>query len=284
MTARAKEADGKVIFRRVEVLLGEARRRETIRMDEEIWATVVIGETYLIGYTRLRRPPRTHGIYEIDPAGARLLIAPAVGSMLLADTAPLRVLILPPADDEEPAARARLEVVFAALEGEPDVAARFAAAELLFGSALQQVFGEADIAQFSAVITRAASDPQLQDLLLKACVPLAGLAGGEWLAAISRQVLAAHGTKIDFASYVPAVLESAAKALAVVGQGDDASALEPHLRSTHPGVAKAVIASLDALDPAAARRAAAAAVATADLPSENRRVLERYLGGAKAGS
>lgn len=281
---RGESADAQTIFRRLETLYGKAPRRLVVRMDAQTRRSVHAGTSYLLVYSALQRVPRTRGVFEPDPGGPRLLEAPAVGPLLLADSADLRLLVLPPVAQTPQAARARLDAVLRVLATAEPRSARFAAAELLFRRDLRAAVGVADIEPLAAAIERADIDPQLQDLLLRAAEPLGGIAGGVWLLRASKRVLANHDLRPAFASYVPSLLEAAAAALATVGSGEDAAVLVRHLRSQHPGVAKAALRSLDALDPAAARRAATAALDARDLPSENRQVLERYLGGAAAGT
>ncbi len=271
----------KVRFKRVARLHGDAKRRETLRVSDEAYATLMVGETYVIAFTRLRRPPRTHGVYERDFEGPRVLEAPAVGPIVFADAEAMHRLVLRPKGDV--LASARLEDILDSIVAEDLPSARFAAAELIFGDQLRAAIGPAQIQRLAIAIDRAARDSQLQDLLLRSAIPIAA-EGGQWLAAASKRVLSSHSIEVDFSSFVPSLLQSAAKALAASGAVDDSQALAVHLRSRHPGVAKAALVAMRQLDEIGARRSAREALEAPGLPTENRRVLERYLRQVESGA
>ena len=107
-----------------------------------------------------------------------------------------------------------------------------------------------------------------------------GILGTDRLARYSREVLDAHGARLELTSYDPLLVLTAARALGPVGSVEDLPRLDKHLYSNNTGVPKAVLPSMDTIDPEATAEAARLALTDEDLNPETRRVLDRYLSQA----
>ncbi|RMH21727.1 MAG: hypothetical protein D6696_05145 [Acidobacteria bacterium] len=276
--ARGVVDDGRAAFVRRQLLLGDRAEEEmppelVVRMGPEALAAIEIGRTYVLGYTRLRPAARQRRVYEEDPLGPSVVALPGVGDALLDDTPAIRRLVTTPAEGD----RRTLEAVLDQLARPGALSQRFAAAELLLRRELQELVTAADVKRLQAVLAAPELDPMAHDVLLRAAEPLAARFGGEWLAEDCRRVLKAHGTELDLHSFVPSLVLTAARILGKVGNRDDVPLLARHLLSNNPGVAKAALPSMAALDPVATGERVRELVARDDLLAETRRVLERYL-------
>jgi len=268
---------GRVAFERREVLLGEGvPERIEVRFEEEVPA-VEPGGRYVLGYQTLRRVADSRTLYEDDPEGPSVVRLPVLGDALLEDSPEIRRIVLSAAGDEKATARELLDAVVRQLPRPQVVSLRFVAAELLFRPELQELAGPKEVQVIRERLPTLASDPFSRDLLLQAASTFALVEGGGWLAEESRSVLSSYGTELDLSSGVPSLLVTAAKALAKTGKAADVPLLERHLFSNNPGVAKASLKAMDALDRTAAVAAVKKALAKDGLHAESRRALEAYL-------
>ena len=83
--------------------------------------------------------------------------------------------------------------------------------------------------------------------------------------------------ELDLISPHVSLLRTALQVLKVRGSAPDVEIIRPLLYSNSPGVAKAALAALDALDPGAAVAEGRKAIAGSNLHPETRRVLDVYL-------
>lgn len=268
---------GRVAFKRRAVLLGDGiPERIEVRFLEEVPA-VAPGERYVLGYQTLRRVAHSRTLYEVDPAGPSVVRLPVLGDALFEDTPEVRRIILSAAGEEKATARELLDAVVRQLEHPQVFSLRFVATELLFRPQLQDLVGPREVRVIRERLGALESDPLSRDLLLQAASTFPRVEGGGWLAEESRRVLSSYATELDLSSGVPSLLVTAAKALAKTGTAADLPLLENHLFSNNPGVAKASLKAMDALDRAAAVVAAKKALGQDGLHAESRRALEAYL-------
>ncbi len=280
--AREKLDDQRVVFERREVLLGEGIPEQmSVRVDEETFAVVTAGERYLLGYQILRQVARSRTLFEVDPEGPKAVQLPGMGDALLDDTPEMRRIILSAAAaegaEEKATTRELLDLVLTQVVRPQAYSVRFVAAELLLRPELQEIVTAKDVEVLRQRLRTLAPDPFSRDLLLRAASTVAEREGSAWLAEECRHVLASYGTELDLGSPVPALLVTAAKALGKTGTAKDLKLLEKYFFSNNPGVAKASLKAMDALDSVATLKAVRKALEGDGLHTESRRALEVYV-------
>jgi hypothetical protein len=276
--AHEKTEDGRVVFKRLEILMGDRQveDRLVVRMADESVNEVKAGARYILGFTTLRPVARHRGLFEPDPNGPSAVRIPGLGDALLDNTSEIRRIILASAE-EEPDLRKLLDAVLVQLARRSTNSLRFVTAELLLRPELQQRISPKDLAVVRKRLRSLAHDPFSRDLLLQAAGTLTERLGGGWLADECRNALGGYGTELDLSSPVPALLVTAARYLGANGAASDHLLLEKHLLSNNPGVTKAVLRAMDALDPKATEKAVRNALETNNLHPESRRALEVHL-------
>lgn len=103
-------ADGSALFLRLAALHGETPAEIGVRLDETSVSRIRVGESYVIGYTGLRRDRRRAPVFETD-GGPRIVQIAAVGPALFENSRPLRQLIRALARGAEPAEEELLEPI-----------------------------------------------------------------------------------------------------------------------------------------------------------------------------
>lgn len=269
---------GRAIVVPVAELHGETASELRVRIDRETLGRIEIGGKYVLGYTLLREDPRERSRdYEIDPAGPRIVDVPAVGPALFEDSAAVRRLVEAVEATEEPEARILLGAVVEQA-GRPDAPSRLLVlTELVLRPELTRAATATDLGVFRRLLEEGALAPQAKELLLRALAPRAG--GGElgWLRSVCLGIVSAHDRRLDLASSVPALLETALGVLAEVGRPEDAVSLAEHLHSNNPGVGLAALAAMRRLDAGAASRAASEALRKGDVHGDVAGRIERFL-------
>jgi len=273
-TAVERTEDQRILFKRRQTLHGESAKKIQVRMDEQTLTEVELGRTYILGYTLLQRLPQ---FYAPDPQGARLVMVPAVGEALLEDTPELRWLLRARGRPQEPEGRDVLEVILAQIQS-PDVPSRhFVLAELVLRPDLLNSLKEQDLEILRTTLESDQLDPLSNDYLLRALRPLGGRQDTTWLADGCRTVLESNPAELDLASFAPALVKVAAEILGDWGQPEDIPLLSRHLYSNNPGVGKAALKAMVALDPVQTRAQAEKALELGDLQPDVRQAVQQFL-------
>lgn len=268
--------EGDALFDRLTELHGETPERIRVRLGEESLARIAPGESYLLGYTVLRRDRRRAPVYELDPEGPRIVEVPAVGEALFEDSAALRRLVeVVEAGDPEP--RAVLDAVVAQLESPDPASRRLVLAELALRPELAEAIEASDLAVFRRLLESGELAPVAADYLLRALRPSIGSGELEWLRPVCLDIVGSHDRHLDLGSLVPALLETALEVLAEVGKAGDAERLVEHLYSNNPGVGREALGAIEALDAELAVRSAAEALETGGVHGDVAREISRLL-------
>ena len=144
--AEAGAEAGKVLFRQLEILHGEAPELFEVRLSEATGQQIVMGEDYFLGVTFLRKLLREKNTFEPDPMGPRAVAIPAVGEALLEDTPAVRVLVTPRKPDDPLGDRQRLDAILAQVPSSHEPTRRFVLAELVLRPNLVGLLDDEDMA------------------------------------------------------------------------------------------------------------------------------------------
>lgn len=122
--------DGRMVFRRLEKLGGDAEIPELIDLSvpEELRRIVLPGERYLIAYTVFRREAEQIRVARL---GAQLLVSPGLEPALLRDTAQNRAILAWQPGDDADATRKRLPELLAMLDARDPQQQNFALSEIV---------------------------------------------------------------------------------------------------------------------------------------------------------
>jgi hypothetical protein len=281
--ARDKTAPNGILFAINERLSGEAPEEVLLRTDEQTFADVQAGRSYIVAWTYLRGNRRVIGGWEVDPDGPSTVEVIGLGAVaVFEDTAELRFLFSPGAMEESATAGKQLDALLAQMQREDARSRGLVIAELYLRPDLTVIMGPPQVELLGQVLQDAALAPQYRDLLLQSALNLPPDLASPWLAEEFRRVIILHGTQYDLASFVPALIETAASGLQQAGAAADIDLLGMLLYANNPGVAKAALAAIDHFDPAAAAARAQQALERGWIHSETRLALQRYL--AQSGS
>ncbi len=275
---RAKMPPEHVRFSVREVLSGESPEVVTVRLRPAAFAEVCLGETYVLGYSTLRKNPLLRDVWEEDPDGPKAVRLPLAEDALLTDTAEVRRLLAAAGPQAQPADPARLLAdLLTQLQRPHGRTRRMAIFELFARPDLRAAIGAAELEVLEGAARSRKLAPEERDYLLKTWLLLPEARRGTGMVMASRGILDAFGPEVDLTSTVPTLLHTAIMVLERAGGPADLPRLARHLRSTNPSVAEKAHKTMDALDPAAALAAARRALAGDELHAQTRKLLEPYV-------
>lgn len=265
---------GRIVFQRKEVLSGTPLPPELIDVEAspEVIAQVKRGQRYLVGYSAFRRD-RHLGAMVANLQGPTLLVSIGLEPALFADSRFARDLLKRGSSPSERESARFREQLLKALEGRESSLRVLAAGELALDPGLRDRLGG------SERVIRVARDPRTPVAARMALLRMASTwpqqTGGWWKDAALEVV---ETTPVD--RYAPDASDTSALVLdafdALDQHGTDVAvdALARWLRSPSPALAERAALLLHKKSVAAEREAIRAALATQDLPTPTRRLLE----------
>lgn len=274
----AQIGDEDAVFVRLAELHGETPGEIRVRLGRMALERIEVGRRYLLGYTLLRRDRRRAPVFELDPAGPRIVQVPAVGEALFEDSPSVRKMIELVGTPGEMDEAALLGAIVSQAE-RPDTPTRLMVlVELVLRPELAESVGAAHMEAFRRLLEGGDLEPIATDCLLQALHPLARQGRAGWLRPVSVDLVRAHDRQLELASSVPAMLETSIRLLADVGEPEDAAVLVEHLYSNNPGVGRAAAWAMAALDPVLAKREAQRALEEGGIHPDVARALRRLSG------
>jgi len=259
-------------------LTGEAPDQVLLRTDEQTFADVVSGNSYIVAWTYMRRNRGVIGGWEEDPDGPSTVTVLGLGSTtLFEDTPEMRFLLTPVDEAESSDPGKQLDALLAQMLREDYRSRGLVITELLLREDLTEIMSESQAEVLKAVFQTPTLDPQHRDFLLRTASRLPQDLTAPWLGEEARRTIIQHGTQYDLRSFVPSLVLTAAETLAQSGEPADVPLLDILLYSNNPGVSKAALATMTHLDPEAARSLAEQAMKRGWIHSETRHAIDRYL-------
>jgi hypothetical protein len=261
-------------------LSGEAPDEVLLRTDEETIADVVVGRSYIVAWSYLRRTRdrRVVGGWEKHPDGPFTVQLLGMGSTaVFEDTPDTRFLFTPGAIDESGDSGRQIDALLAQMQREDFRSRSLVISELYLRPDLTETMEPAQSEVLKTVLQKQGLDPQHRDFIIRSALRLPRDLTDPWLGEELRKIIIQHGTQYDLGSFVPGLVRTAARGLQQAGVETDIELLSTLLYSNNPGVSKAALVAMDHIDPAAAVVKAEQAIGRGWIHIETRFALERYL-------
>lgn len=277
--ASEKTQSTSILFSISERLSGESPDKLLLRIDKETFADVVIGRSYLVAWSDLRRSRRVVSGWEKDPDGPYIVKLPGLGSAALFENSPqMRFLFAGGTNVKPDASSHQINALLEQMQRQDFRSRGLVIMELYLRPNLAKQMNLPQAKVLKVILQSLELDPQQRDFLLRAALGVPQELSSPWLGEAFRKIIIEHGTQYDLGSFVPGLVRTAARGLQQTGGPDDIELLSMLLYSNNPGVAKATLATMDHFDPEATVVKAQQALGRGWIHEETRRVLKRYLG------
>jgi hypothetical protein len=281
--ATEKDKSPRILFTISERLSGEAPDEVLLRTDEKTFADMVVGRSYVVAWSYMRRNRRIVGGWENDPAGPFTVQLKGLGSSAVFDDTPeIRFLFAPGTFDQSGNSDQQIDALLAQLQREDFRSRGLMIAELYLRPDLTEAMNPAQADALKVVLQTQALDPQHRDYLFRSALRLPQDLTSPWLAEEFRKTIIENGTQYDLASFVPSLVRTAARGLSPVGGRADIDLLSNLLYANNPGVAIAALDTMDHIDTGATIAKAERAIERDWTHGETRQALVRYLSRAQA--
>ena len=281
--ATEKANSPKILFTISERLSGEAPDEVLLRTDEETFADVVVGRSYVVAWSYMRRNRSIVAGWEIDPAGPFTVQLKGLGSSAVFDDTPeIRFLFAPGTFDQSGNSGQQIDALLTQLQREDFRSRGLVISELYLRPDLTEAMKPGQVEALKAVLQKQTLDPQHRDYLLRSTLRLPPDLTSPWLAEVFRKIIIKHGTQYDLRSFVPALVRTAARGLQQTGEPSDIDLLSILLYSNNPGVSLAAVDAMIQIDPGATVAKAEQAVERGWIDGDTQRALVRFLSRAQA--
>jgi hypothetical protein len=257
-----------------ERLSGESPDEVLLRTDEETFADVEVGRSYIVAWTYLRRNRRVIGGWEEDPAGPSTVTLMGLGSTALFEDSPeIRLLFAPVSLEPDE----QLDALLAQMQREDFRSRGLVIAQLYLRPDLTENMNPSQAEVLKKVVQMQTLDPQQRDFLLRSALRLSQDLTSPWLGEALRKIIIQYGTQYDLTSFIPGLVRTAARGLGQIGEPTDIDLLSNLLYANNPGVSEAALHAMDHLDPEATLPKVEQAISRDWIHSETRFTLQRYL-------
>ena len=277
--ANKKSKAASILFSISDRLSGESPDEVLLRTDEETYAEVEVGRSYVVAWSYLRRNRRLPTGWEKDPDGPFTVQLMGLGvTALFEDTPDTRLLFAPGAMDESGNSSEQIDALLAQLQREDFRSRGLVISELYLRPDLTEQMDKSQGEKLQAVLQTQTLDPQHRDFLLRSALRLPQDLTSPWLGEEFRKIIIEHGTQYDLGSFIPGLVRTAARGLQQTGAPSDIDLLSILLYANNPGVSKAALATMNHIDPEATVVKAKQATERGWIHGETQRELNRYLG------
>jgi hypothetical protein len=281
--ASEKHESPRIRFEISERFSGESPDHLVLRMDEDTFADVNVGQSYVIAWTDQRKVRLLREGYEKDPEGPSIVKVRGLDSKALFEDSPQIRFLFTTRDSssaEDPARE--IDALLAQMLRDDYRSRDLVVGELFLKPELSQQMNRTQAEKLKQVLQSPGLNAQHRDNLLQSALRLPDDLRTPWLGEEYRRVIILHGTQYDLNSFVPGLVKNSATGLGRVGDLDDIELLSILLYANNPGVAKSALASMDQFDPPTATAKAEQAVKRDWVHSQTRRALEKYLEQSQA--
>jgi len=278
MVTSEKEESPRIRFTISERYSGESPDELVLRMDENTFADVSVGQSYVIAWTDQRKVRLLREGYEKDPDGPSIVKVRGLESKALFEDSPeIRFLFTPreSSSAEDPARE--IDALLAQMLRNDFRSRDLVVGELFLKPELSQQMSRPQVERLKQVLQTPELSAQHRDYILQSALRLPEQLRSPWLAEEFRRVIILQGAHYDLNSYIPGLVKTSAKGLGQVGGQDDIELLSILLYANNPGVSKAALASMDHFDSQDTALKAEQAINRGWVSSQTRRALEKYL-------
>jgi hypothetical protein len=281
--AAKKPEPNRILFTITERLSGEAPAEVLLRTDEQSFADVVTGNSYVVAWSYMRRNRRVIGGWETDPDGPFTVRLMGLGTTaLFEDTPDIRFLFAAGTMDVSGNKKQQIDALLAQMQRQDFRSRGLVISELYLRPDLTEAMQPVQADVLKSVLQKQELDPQHRDFVYRSALRLPAEMTTPWLAEEFRKTIIMHGSQYDLGSFVPGLVRTAAKGLQQTGEASDIDLLSMLLYSNNPGVSKAALEAMDHIDPGAALVKAELAIGRGWIHGETRSFLQRYLSQAKS--
>lgn len=267
-----------VEMERIQSVHGETDGFVRLRADEATVATIEPGKTYIVAYARLMKHPQYREMKVIDPDGPRIVTLRHTGTKALFEDSPDTRLLFDIARDQDGSVAGRRMTAILQQMQRPDARSRaLVIAEFKMRRELHPRAGPVEQKIIANVLVNKRLNTATRNNLLETALAFSPQQRGPWFTEVCRTIADQSGSRLELATQVPGLVRTALRGLALTGDSGDVPRVTVHLRSNAPGVAKAALEALDALDQEAAATAVAAVLRDGSMHLETKRVFEAYL-------
>ncbi len=272
-----KPADNKITIRVSDYLYQSDDGVLILSVDTDVFAEVKVGTEYVFVFSRLRKNRLLRDEWEVNPDGPALVKARGLDTpAIYTNNVAIAALLEPTDGRDELSVDAETSMLLRLAENSGDGRAReLAVFELYLRHDLQSAISGNNAERY-ATITRSV-DPRLKNFLLEGARRFPEERRAFWLRLQYREVVTAHGTELELNSHIPLLIKNSLSGLREEGTVDDLEMIGKHLYSNAPGVAKAALSALDAIDPQQALARAQQAVQANKIHLVTRRALTTYI-------
>lgn len=277
--ASQKTDAGRIQFSVNERLSGDSPDSVLLRTDETTVAEVVVGQSYVVAWTYLRRNRSVIGGWEKDPEGPAIVNILGLGSAALFEDNPsIRFLFTNDASTERENASQWIDALLGQMTQQDSRSRGLVIMELYLRPELATQMSRSQANALNDVFKTKTLAPQHRDFLLRSALHLDPDLTSPWLGEEFRRVIIEHGTQYDLRTFVPGLVRTAAQGLQQTGGPSDMELLSILLYANNPGVAKAALATMDHIDSGATVIKAQQAIRRGWIHGETRLALQHYLG------
>ena len=267
----------KVVMRVTSYLYQNDDDLVTIRVDNDVFDDLDVGEEYVFVFSRLRKNKLDRDSLEVDPEGPALVKTRGVGTPAIFISNKKILTLLAPARSEKLSTAAETSKLIKLAEDEGDARVReISIIELYLRRDLQSEISARNAKRYARLVKQAG--PRLKNFLLQGAKHFPEERRASWLVKEFRTVVNEYGTELELNSFVPVMVKNCLHGLVTEGTVGDLETIDRHLYSNAPGVAKAALTALDAIDPQQALvRARRALDAEDSVHLVTRRALTNYI-------
>lgn len=275
-----RKLPGNKIAVRVNEYLNESDDAElALAVDGDIYKYVEIDESYLVVFSRLRKHAFYRDGWEENPKGPSLVKVRGLDEPAIYQASPaLRVLLTPPQARAQPLTPdMETDLLLTVAETESDSLARsLAIFEMTLRGDLQQAISIDNAERFATLSMGA--DIKSRTFLLRAAAQFPPERRNGWLEREWRRAAIEADTTLDLSSFEPLLVKISLEGLRDHGDAEDIELISKHLYGNNPGVAKAALEALHAIDPKQAlSRVQALLSKNLDLHMTTRQAFNRYV-------
>jgi len=278
VVASEKKAPPRIRFTISERFSGESPDELVLRMDEDTFADVTVGQGYVVAWTDQRKVRLLREGYEKDPDGPSIVTVRGLDSKALFEDSPeIRFLFTPRDSSSAEDTTGETNALLAQMQREDFRSRDLVVGQLFLKPDLSQQMNRAQAEKLRQVLQTPGLGAQHHDNLLQSALRLPNELRTPWLGEEYRRVIILQGTQYDLNSFVPGLVKNSAAGLGRVGDQDDIELLSILLYANNPGVAKAALASMGQFDQQATAVKAEKALNRGWIHDLTRRALENYL-------
>ncbi len=278
LKAVSKADDSRITFEVQHQFYGEIEPEVVVRLDPETYTDVREGQTYVVGFSNVRRNFRFRELREIDPEGYRVVTILGGGPALLDDSPEVRLLFDAPTAKEPPTESTRMMAALTVAGSENVRTQSFGVLELSLRSEWLSLFDTKSSKRLRDYLGSRVLAPDSRGRLFELAEKLPASLTDPWLAKEARRTLGTLEPQFDLTTFFPRLAQTVLGILEASGSEADKALVAKFLEANNPGVVEAALGALDHVDPALALERAKVLLERNDLHAESRRLLKEYVG------